>query len=295
MLVRRHGPMVLGVCRRVLRNEHDAQDAFQATFLVFVLKAASVIPREALANWLYGVAYRTALGARTADTRRRAKERAMPKREPLEEDPWEELRPLLDQELNRLPDKYRLPIILCDMEGESRKHAAQRLGWPEGTLSGRLARGRSLLARHLARHGSALSGVAVAAALSQAAMSAGVSDVLLAETTRAAMLMSVARKLTPELVSATVSRLTEGVLKGMLMSKLKIMTGLLLLMTASGMAAEWWRAPHGQKHAADDRTRHILARPGTAGTTPTPEGAAVETLAGRDMVADESGQGQAHD
>src|SRR5262249_44075451 len=114
-LVRRHGPMVLGVCRRVLRNAHDAEDAFQATFLVLVRKAASLLPREAVGNWLYGVAYHTALKARAAALRRRAKEaqvRAMSPREARPEDAGQEWRPLLDHELSRLPDKYREPVVL---------------------------------------------------------------------------------------------------------------------------------------------------------------------------------------
>ncbi len=117
-LLRRHGPMVLGVCRRVLGNSHDADDAFQATFLVLVRKAATVRPASAVGNWLYGVAYRTALEARSAAARRRRKEREvadMARGRPADDDRGE-LRRLLDQELSRLPDKYRTPIILCDLE-----------------------------------------------------------------------------------------------------------------------------------------------------------------------------------
>src|SRR5437588_7541541 len=123
-LVRRHGSMVLGVCRRVLGNVHDAEDAFQATFLVLVRKAGSVRPRDAVGNWLYGVAYRTALEARGKLARRRAKERqvvAIPQSEVKPDDLWRDLRPLLDRELSRLPDKYRLPVVLCDLEGRSRQ------------------------------------------------------------------------------------------------------------------------------------------------------------------------------
>ena len=145
-LVRRHGPMVLGVCRRVLRNHHDAEDAFQATFLVLVRKAASIVPREMVANWLYGVAYRTALKARSMIARQRVRERQvteMPEPEAAEpDDCWRDLQPLLDQELSRLPDKYRVPIVLCDLEGKTGKEAARQLGWPEGTVASRLARGR---------------------------------------------------------------------------------------------------------------------------------------------------------
>src|SRR5262249_26019760 len=158
----RHGPMVLGVCRRVLDHAHDAEDAFQATFLVLARKAASIVARDTVGNWLYGVAYRTAHKARVAAARRRLKERQMSRPEALDEDVWRELRPVLDQELNRLPEKYREPVILCDLEGQTRKEAARRLGWPEGTLSGRLSRARVLLAKRLARHGLTLSGGAMA-------------------------------------------------------------------------------------------------------------------------------------
>src|SRR6516164_6909968 len=133
-LVRRHGPMVLGVCRRVLRHTQDAEDAFQATFLVLVRKAASVRPRDAVGNWLYGVAYRTALKAKALNARRRAKEgpmRELPQPETPNSDLWCDLQPILDQELHRLPDRYRSPVVLCDIEGKSRKQAAQHLGCPE--------------------------------------------------------------------------------------------------------------------------------------------------------------------
>src|SRR5437773_5148088 len=116
-LVRRHGPMVLGVCRRVLRHDQDAEDAFQATFLVLVRKASTIRPRDMLANWLFGVAYRTSLGAKTAIARRRLKERQVNSMRQTD-DPvthlWQDLRPLLDEELNHLPNKYRVPIVLCD-------------------------------------------------------------------------------------------------------------------------------------------------------------------------------------
>jgi RNA polymerase sigma factor (sigma-70 family) len=158
-IVRRHGPMVMGVCRRVLGNRHDAEDAFQATFLVLVRKAGAIMSRELLANWLYGVAYNTALKAKAATARRRVCERRgrpalvaeMSETKAAGQDLWSDLRPVLDVELSRLPDKYRVPIILCDLEGKTRKEAARQLGWPEGTLSGRLARGRRLLAAKLTR------------------------------------------------------------------------------------------------------------------------------------------------
>jgi RNA polymerase sigma factor (sigma-70 family) len=123
-LVRRHGPMVWGVCRRVLCNHHDAEDAFQATFLVLVRKAAAVVPREMVANWLYGVAHQTALKARATTAKRRARERQvteMPEPAVTQQDLWGDVQPLLDQELSGLPDKYRVAIVLCDLQGKTRK------------------------------------------------------------------------------------------------------------------------------------------------------------------------------
>src|SRR6516162_4116863 len=155
-LVRRHGPMVLGVCQRILRDSQDAEDAFQAAFLVLIRKAASIQPRDLVGNWLYGVAYRTALEARGILARRRAKERqvaAMP--EPLttasEVEPDAQV--VLDEELNRLPDKYRPPGVLGELEGRSRKHVAQLLRMPEGTLSSRPATARRMLVGRLTRRG----------------------------------------------------------------------------------------------------------------------------------------------
>jgi RNA polymerase sigma factor (sigma-70 family) len=141
-LVRRHGPMVMGVCRRILSNLADAEDAFQATFVVLVRKASSVVPRATVGNWLYGVAYRTALAARRANARRASKEkkvRDMPHPEAGPEATWQDLQPFLDQELSNLPDKYRMPVVLCDLEGRTRKEVARTLGIPDGTLSNRLA------------------------------------------------------------------------------------------------------------------------------------------------------------
>src|SRR5262249_38733398 len=153
---------------------HDAEDAFQATFIVLVCKASSVAARESVGNWLYGVAYRTAQKALASAARRRAKEQHMARPEELHqtEDRWGERRALIAEELSQLPDKYREPVVLCDLQGLTRTEAARRLGCPEGTVSGRLARARGLLAKRLARRGVALSGGAVALALAQGAASA---------------------------------------------------------------------------------------------------------------------------
>src|SRR5262249_55047498 len=133
-LVLRHAPMVWGVCRRVLRNDHDAEDAFQATFLVLIRRAASIACRELLANWLYGVAYQTARKARATAARRRTRERQvleMPEPQVAPQQVRHDLQSLLDQELSRLPDKYRVPLVLCDLEGKPRRETAQQLGCPE--------------------------------------------------------------------------------------------------------------------------------------------------------------------
>src|SRR5215471_16027365 len=203
-LVRRHGPMVWGVCRRVLPTHHDAEDAFQATFLVLVRKAASVMPREMVANWLYGVAHQTALNARASAARRRTRERQVTEMsEPAspEQDLWRDLLPILDQELSRLPAKYRAAIVLCDLEGKTRKDAARQFGVPEGTLSGWLTRGRAMLAKRLAPHGLAVTGGALAAVLSPSALEAGAPASAVSATIRAASLWS-AGQAAPGVISA---------------------------------------------------------------------------------------------
>src|SRR5262245_51273690 len=179
-LLQRHGPMVLGVCRRVLQNEDDAEDAFQATFLVLVRKAASIRPHGMVGNWLYGVAHTTALKAKAMRTKRLAKERTAAGR-PKPDDPaqtWARLSGLLDQELKGLPDKYRAAIVLCDLEGKSIKEAALHLGCPPGTIGTRLMRGRSLLSRRLARHSLGFSGAVIATQIAQRAAGSGVPPTL---------------------------------------------------------------------------------------------------------------------
>jgi RNA polymerase sigma factor (sigma-70 family) len=230
-LVRRHGPMVWGVCRRVLRNHHDAEDAFQATFLVLVRKAASIASPELLANWLYGVAHQTALRARATTATRRARERQvteMPEPAVTDQEFLNDLQPLLDQELSRLPDKYRVAIVLCELEGKTRKEAARQLGVPEGTLAARLARGRVMLAKRLARHGLAVSSGSLAAVLAPNAASASAPTSVVSSTIKAASLFAAGQAAAAGVVTAEVAALTEGVLKTMLLTKLKMATAVLL-------------------------------------------------------------------
>jgi RNA polymerase sigma factor (sigma-70 family) len=236
-LVHRHGSMVWGVCRRVLCDYHDAEDAFQATFLVFVRKAASIASPELLANWLYGVANQTSLKARATKAKRRTRERQvteMPEPTVTEKDFWNDLQPLLDQELTRLPDKYRVAIILCDLEGKTRKDAARQLNVPEGTLAARLARGRVMLAKRLARHGLAVAGWSLSALVAQDAASAGVPTSLMSCTIKAAAQFAVGQAGANGAISAPVYKLTQGVLKTMYLTKLKIATPVLLCLIAFG-------------------------------------------------------------
>jgi RNA polymerase sigma factor (sigma-70 family) len=230
-LVRQHGPMVYGVCRRILRHAQDAEDAFQAAFLVLARKAASLTDREAVAGWLYGAAYRAALEARSAGARRRARERQveeMPHPEVWPDEGGRELLALLDRELTRLPEKYRLPVVLCELEGRSRKEVARQLGLPEGTLSSRLAAARKALARRLAGCGLAVTGAALAARLAGEARAVGLPASLVVSTVQAA----------GGAVPAGIAALSQGVLKAMLASKLKAAAwGLLLAasVTAAGV------------------------------------------------------------
>jgi RNA polymerase sigma factor (sigma-70 family) len=218
-IVRRHGPMVLRVCRRVLHNWDDAEDAFQATFLVLVRKAHAIVPRDKLVAWLCGTAHRTALQARTAAARRRAKEMhagALAPAQRPEGGTWEEWEPLLDGELARLPDKYRLPVLLCDLQGMTRKEAARHLGWPEGSLSWRLARARSLLARRLFRYRERLAG---AAPCLPNFLPAVPPVRLVASTVHAATELALGPTAGITSVPSAVSALTARVLKAMLVRK----------------------------------------------------------------------------
>ncbi|HXG13330.1 MAG TPA: sigma-70 family RNA polymerase sigma factor [Gemmataceae bacterium] len=174
LLVWRHGPLVLSVCRRVLHDPHAAEDAFQATFLTLVRKAGSIGKRTALSSWLYKVAYRIALRARARQSRHAACEQplsslpdAQTGNEPPDLAAWRELRRVLDVEVHRLPEKYRAPLVLCYLEGKTNEQAAEELGCPKGTVLSRLARARERLRGRLARRGLALSALPLAALVAE--------------------------------------------------------------------------------------------------------------------------------
>ena len=234
-----HGRMVLAVGRRVTGHPQDAEDAFQAAFLVLARRAGQLNRPDQLANWLYGVAYRTALEARAA--RRRVWERPMsPLPEPIASSPPDDtgdLRRPIDDELAKLPDKYRSAVVLCDLEGVSRTEAASRLRIPEGTLSSRLAYARKLLATRLTRRGISSSAGMVAVALAREAIGSTVPRELVLHTARAAISLTSGAVPPPDLVSPFVSSLTDGVMKTMLVNRLRLTLGILLASGLLGVSA----------------------------------------------------------
>jgi RNA polymerase sigma factor (sigma-70 family) len=210
-------------------------DAFQATFLVLVRKATSIVPRERVANWLYGVAQQTAFRARVSNAKRRERQKQLMKvaqTSSVSPSPWDELRILLDREVSCLPEKYRAPVVLCDLEGKTRKEAARHLGWPEGSVSSRLARARELLARRLTRRGLVLStGTLVGLISVHGAVAVPAS--LVASTVKAASPVATGLAGASALISANVAALAEGVLRSMFRAKLNGVIGVLLVL---GMA-----------------------------------------------------------
>jgi RNA polymerase sigma factor (sigma-70 family) len=251
-LVQRYGSMVWGVCRRLL-NHHDAEDAFQAVFLILFRKAESIKPRRMVSNWLYGVAYQAALHARRTATRRNTRERQVAMPEPAAPvDALHDLRVVLDAELSRLPDRYRAVIVLCDLEGKTRKEAAHYLGCAEGTVSGQLARGRAMLARRLRRHGLGVSGAALAALLAETASAMPRSIVSSAITT-----------VLTQALSAKVAVLAEGVLKAMLVTKLTKTLGVVLVLgliaagaTLVGTASQDAKSPAALERPVEQAPKH---------------------------------------
>jgi RNA polymerase sigma factor (sigma-70 family) len=237
-LVRRHGPMVWGVCRRMLPNHHDAEDAFQATFLVLVRKVASIRSGAKVGNWLYGVAHQTALKARATRAKRKSREvqvTDMPEPAVAEHDAWSDLQAVLDQELSRLPERYRTVIVLCDLEGKTRKEAARQLRLPQGTVAVRLARARAMLAKRLAQHGVTVAGGTLAAVLSEEVASASVPSSVMNSTIKAVTRVAAGQAAATAMVSAKVAALTEGVVKGMLLMKLKLAVAFVVVLAITGL------------------------------------------------------------
>jgi RNA polymerase sigma factor (sigma-70 family) len=240
-IVKRHAPMVWGVCRRLLHRHHDAEDAFQATFLVLVRKAVTIRDKESLANWLYGVGRQTAIRLRAIVARQyRREEQVMNVIEPAVSEPVSdnELPAMLYQELSALPKKYRILLILCDLEGKSRKAVARQLGCPEGTVKGRLARARAMLAKRVSRRGLAVQGGTLAMMLSQNASTARVPPTVVSSAIDVVTRFAVGQTISGT-ISTQVTDLTRGVLKTMLLNKLKMLTLTLLILIGTMGASGW--------------------------------------------------------
>jgi RNA polymerase sigma factor (sigma-70 family) len=227
-LVERHGAMVLGVCRRVLRNAHDAEDASQAAFLVLARKAAAIRKQESLACWLHAVAAHVAANLWRGEARRGTREAARPaaaQPDAAAEVSWREVQGLIDEELARLPGHYRAPLVLCYLEGKTRDEAAQQLGWNLATLRGRLERARERLRARLARRGLTLSAALLAGALAEGSLSAALPAAFVVRTVQAGHAGASARALA----------LTDDALKALSAARAKVRAGILAAVLAVGL------------------------------------------------------------
>jgi RNA polymerase sigma factor (sigma-70 family) len=261
-LVERHGPMVLRVCRSVLAEPHDAEDAFQATFLVLVKKARGLWVDDSLGPWLHQVAFRTASSAlKDALRRRRHERRAAELADSTfegDEGARDEMENLLHAEINRLPERYRVPIVLCDLESQSYEHAARHLGWPIGTVKSRLARGRDRLRDRLRRRGLVPGIEPIAVALRPAGLDAAVPPALVQSTTIAAVRFGAAQAV----ASAQAAALAQGVLYAMSVVKWVKVASVLLVagMTVSGVGLMSRMAASGVEPGPQESVR---AKPGS--------------------------------
>jgi RNA polymerase sigma factor (sigma-70 family) len=232
-LLRRHGPMVLEVCRNVLGNESDAEDAFQATFLIFAQKAGAIRKGSSVGSWLYGVAYRTALKAQAEFAKRHKHEACVTGRTPEEVSSdlsWREIRQVLHAELHRLSESYRAPLVLCYLEGKTQDETATLLGVSKATVKQRLERGRSLLRARLVRRGLGPAAVLAASVWPTATVPACLPPTLVGSTAKAAIAVAAGRSAIEGLVSAKAAALALRGLKAMLFTKLQNATaGVLLL------------------------------------------------------------------
>jgi RNA polymerase sigma factor (sigma-70 family) len=262
-IVQRHGPMVLRACRRVLHHTQDAEDAFQATFLVLARKAGTVGRAESLASWLHGVAIRTALRAkRDAGRRRRREQQAQTGTgpDPAEALAWRDVQALLEVEIRRLPERYRAAFVLCHLEGRSRAEAADELGTSENTLSSRLARARERLQSRLAQRGVHLSAVLAAAVLADATVSA-VSTDFFATTIRSGLQFAARQPVSG--ITAHALQLTHEALTTMAVARMKWAAGVFAI--GGLLAVGTWGAGQGPG-----------GPPGSAGGPPAPEPAPAE-------------------
>lgn len=244
-LVKRHGPMVFGVCRQLLRDAHDAEDAFQAVFLVLARKAGAVGQPELLGNWLYGVAFRVSSDVRAGRQRRQTRERqgldmdtTLGKSVVAGVGEGDDVA-VIHEEIQKLPEKHRLALVLCILEGQTLAEAARRLKVAPGTVGSRLARARELLRGRLARRGLIFSAGGFATVLGQRTASAAVPAALIQSTVKAAVLVA-AGKAAAGVVSAKAAALTQGVIKAMFVAKVKVVTAVLLTVGVVGTGTGTW-------------------------------------------------------
>jgi RNA polymerase sigma factor (sigma-70 family) len=269
-LVERHGAMVLRVCRGVLSDPHEAQDAFQATFLVLVVKARGLWVRESLGPWLHQVAYRTASCARRSAALRRRHERRAAGAEKARAESVDELGRALHEEVERLPTRYRLPVVLCDLEGRTHEQAARHLGWPVGTIKSRLSRGRDRLRDRLRRRGLAPESAPPARPDGPAAM---ISPALIGATSRAAVRLISTRGY----IEGPAALLAREVLRTMMMTRWLKIASVVLVLGAAGPAVELLaqkagpvdvpRAGQTTGPARDEAMPVVTVRPGKLGLT----------------------------
>ncbi len=250
-LVERHGSMILAVCRRVLRRLHDAEDACQATFLVLARKAGSIRKKDSLSSWLHGVAFRVASDLKKRDARKQNEGKSIdevPGGDTVSEVTWQEAQVVLDEELNRLPESYRAPLVLCYLEGRARDEAAQQLGWNARTLRSRLERGRELLRSRLLRRGIAPS-IALLSAVFAETASATMPATLSLSTVKAATSVATEGFASVGLISTKVAALTEGVIKAMCLTKLKTAAVVVLavMLASTGVGTLTYRTLAGDQ------------------------------------------------
>jgi RNA polymerase sigma factor (sigma-70 family) len=271
-LLKRHGSMVLGVCRSVLRNWHDADDAFQATFLVLARKAGSIHRRDCVSSWLHRVAYHLAVDVQADAARRKVLEKRavpMPSANPVLDASLRELHAVLNEELQQLPEEYQAPLILCGLEEQTVEQAARQLGWTRSTVKGRLQRGRERLRARLKRRGLELTAGVVAGVLSTGSASAHVPTTLAASTIQAAQWLATGKEPVSGMITARVAALVQGATTTMFHSKAKIATILLLALgiSVTALGAVWHRAATAREPSSEPRQ---AARPKEKGDRPLP-------------------------